>query len=144
MITRSPKPCSAPASTGRTGRYRGSPASRTRNTGSPVSSAGTTPSTAIARSGSSRLTPDTPDRSANSLIAAPSSIPKPAPPTPRDGQAKSATGRPSATSASTPSATPTTAKSETRPDPAPDNFFDKHRHEPGDKGDVARQAVELG
>jgi hypothetical protein len=46
---------------------------------------------------------------------------------PRGGHATPETGRWSATSASTLSATPAIARSETRTDPAPDSFFDKHR-----------------
>src|SRR3954465_4030174 len=122
MITRSPKPCSAPASTGRTGQHRGSPARRMRNAGSLVSSAGTIRNTSIARSGSSPPMPDTPARTTNSSLVAPSSTPKPAPPTPRAGHVRSETGRRLATFASTPSATPAATKSET---PA-----DRHRTTP--------------
>src|SRR4051794_9808881 len=103
-------------STGRTGRHRVSPARRTRNAGSPVSWPGTSTNPAIARSGSSRPAPDTQARTALSSLVAPTSIPTLAPPTPPGGHVRSETGRPSATSASTPSATPATAKSETLPD----------------------------
>src|SRR3954468_7835050 len=122
MITRSPKPCSEPASTGRTGQHRGSPARPTCNAGSLVSSAGTIRNTSIARSGSSPPMPDTPARTTNSSLVAPSSTPKPAPPTPRAGHVRSETGRRLATVASTPSATPAATKSET---PA-----DRHRTTP--------------
>src|SRR3954469_7566521 len=78
--------------------------------------------TSIARSGSSPPVPDTPARTTNSSLVAPSSTPKPAPPTPRAGHVRSETGRRLATFASTPSATPAATKSET---PA-----DRHRTTP--------------
>src|SRR4051794_22213965 len=116
MTTHSPRPCSAPASTGRTGRHRGSPAGKTRSTGSPVSWPGTIPSTATVRSGSSRPAPGTQVRIARSSSVGPTSMPKPALPTLRGGHVRSETGRRLATSASTLSATPETRKSETPPD----------------------------
>src|SRR4051812_27881556 len=82
----------------------------------------TTTNTGIARSDSSPPMPDTPARTTNSSLVAPSSTPKPAPPTPRAGHVRSETGRRLATFASTPSATPAATKSET---PA-----DRHRTTP--------------